>query len=86
MSKRSIVGDKRPRIQKAACRRLNSKVEHIRQEYIDRLEEQMRRRKVMDRLQRLKEEVDGEFGETSKKTLNRLDQKITEMMLGVEKK
>ena len=40
----------------------------------------------MDRLQRLQEEADGEFRETSRKTLNRLDQEITEMMLGTEKK
>ena len=40
----------------------------------------------MDRLQRLQEETDGEFGETSRKTLNLLDQEITEMMLGEEKK
>ena len=40
----------------------------------------------MDRLQRLQEEADGEFGETSRKTLNQLDQRMTEMMLGAEKK
>ena len=80
------MGDKRPRIQKVACRRLNSKVKRIKQEYIDRLEEQMRRHKVIGRIQRLQEEADGEFGETSRKTLNRLDQEITEMMLGAEKK
>ena len=86
MPKRSIVGDKRPIIQKAACRRLNSKVERIRQEYIDRLEEQMRKHKVLDRLQHRQEDADGEFGKISRKTLNRLDQETTEMMLGAEKK
>ena len=43
-SKRLLVDDtcgKGPRIQKVSCRRLNSKVERIRQEYIDRFEEQM---------------------------------------------
>ena len=85
MSKCSTVGDRRPRIQKAACRRLNSKVDRITQEYIGRLEEQMRNHTVLDRLQRLQEEVDGDFGETSRNTLNRLDQEITEMMLGTEK-
>ena len=80
------MGDKGPRIQKAACRRLNSKVERIRQEYIDRLEEQMRNHKVLDRLQCLQEEADGEFGEISRRTLNRLDQEITEMMSGAERK
>ena len=86
ISKHSLVGDKGPRIQKAACRRLNFRVERIRQEYIDRLEEQMREHKVLNRLQRLQEEADGEFGETLRKTLNRLDQEITEMMLGTERK
>ena len=61
-------------------------MERIRQEYIDRLEEQMRRHKVMERLQRIQEEADGEFGETSRKALNRLDQEITEMILGAKRK
>ena len=76
------MGDKRPRIQKVACRRLNSKVKRIRQEYIVRL----KRHKVMDRLQRLQEEADGDFEETSRTALYRLDQEITEMMLGEERK
>ena len=70
ISKRLLVGDKGPRIQKAVCRWLNSKVERIRQEYIDRLEEQMRSHKVLDRLQRLQAEADGEFGEVSRKALD----------------
>ena len=77
MSKRSIVGDKRPRIEKAACRRLNSKVQRIRQEYIDRLDEQMGNHKVLDRLQCLQEEADGKLEETSRRTLNRVEQEIT---------
>ena len=86
ISKRSLVGDKGPRIQKAPCRRLNSKVERIRQEYMDRFEEQMQNHKVLDRLQRLQEEADGEFGDTSRRTLNRLDQEMTEMISGTERK
>ena len=46
----------------------------------------MRRHKAMDRPQCLQEEADGEFGETLRKTLNRLGKEITEMMLGAEKK
>ena len=80
-----LVGDKGPRIQMAACRRLNSKVERIRQEYIDRLEEQMRSYKVLDRLQRLQADADGEFGEASRKTLeDQLDKEIAAMMMGGE--
>ena len=67
ISKRSLVGDKGPRIQKVTSRQLNSRVERIRQEYIDRLEEQMRSNKVLGKLQRLQAEADGEFGEVSRK-------------------
>ena len=67
ISKRLLVGDKGLRIEKAACRCLNSKVKRIRQEYIDRLEGQMRSYKVLNRLQRLKGEAEEEFEETPRK-------------------
>ena len=86
ISKRSLVGDNGPRVQRVTCRRLNSKVERIRQEYIDRLEEQMRNHNVLDRLQRLEPEEEGELGELAKKALLRLDKVITELMMGAEKK
>ena len=56
MSKRSLVGDKRPRIQKVACRRLNSKVKRIRQEYIDRLAGDREGREVTDKERQDKEQ------------------------------
>ena len=60
-------------------------MERIRQEYIDRLEEQMRSYKVLDRLQRLQADADGEFGEASRKTLeDQLDKEIAAMMMGGE--
>ena len=46
----------------------------------------MREQKVLDRLQPLQEKAGGGFGETSRRTLNRLIQEITEMVLGAEKK
>ena len=36
--KRSLIGEAGPRVKKMVCHQLNSKVEHIRQECIDRLE------------------------------------------------
>ena len=68
ISKRSLVGDNGPRVQRVTCRRLNSKVERIRQEYIDRLEEQMRNHNVLDRLQRLEPEEGGVRGSSKEST------------------
>ena len=68
ISKRSLVGDNGPRVQRVTCRRLNSKVERIRQEYIDRLEEQMRNHNILDRLQRLEPEEGGGVRGSSKES------------------
>ena len=50
ISKKLLLGESGPRIKKVACRRLNSKVERIRQEYIERLEEKMKRQNVLTRI------------------------------------
>ena len=49
-------------------------------------EEQMKNHNVLDRLQRLEPEAEGEFGESARKALLRLDKVITELMMGAEKK
>ena len=86
ISKESLLGASGPRIALFAARKLNYKVERIRDKYNLRLEDQMRQHKILDRVTKLKKEAEGGFGEPSRKTLERLDIEITEMMMSAEKK
>jgi hypothetical protein len=53
ISKKSLLGDHGPRIKPSAARRLNSKVKQIRQKYIDKLEEDFRKHRVLEWLEKL---------------------------------
>ena len=76
-----------PKIKPAAGRRLNSKVKRICQKYIDRLEEQFRKHKVLERLAKLEAEADKEeLSAEARQALKNLDRQITELMTCAESK
>ena len=87
ISKRSLLGVEGPKIKPAAGRRLNSKVKRIRQKYIDRLEEQFRKHKVLERLAKLEAEAEKEeLSADARRALELLDRQITELMTCAENK
>jgi len=87
ISKRSLLGVEGPKIKPSAARRLNSKVKRIRQKYIDRLEEQFRKHKVLKRLAKLETEAEEEkLSEEARQALENLDRQITELMTCAESK
>ena len=49
ISKKLLLGPHGPRIKPPAARRLNSKVKRIRQKYIDRLEEQFKKHRILEK-------------------------------------
>ena len=85
ISKRTLLGVDGPKIKPAAARRLNSKVKRIRQKYIDRLEEQFGKHKVLERLAKLETEAEKEeLSVEAKQALENLDRQITELMTCAE--
>ena len=87
ISKKSLLGTQGPRIKPPAARRLNSKVKRIRQKYIDRLEEQFRRHRVLEKLTELEVQAKKEELSTeAKEALEKLDILITALMTNAENK
>ena len=60
ISKQSLLGTQGPRIKPTAACRLNSKVKRIRQKYIDRLEEQFCKHRVLEKLAKLEAQAEEE--------------------------
>ena len=76
-SKKSLLGEGGPQTKSAVARKLNLKMELIRQEYIDRLEVQLKRHNLLARIVILEKEAEGKSGDNSRKALEHLDREIT---------
>ena len=58
ITKKVLLGTQGSRIKPPVVRRLNSKVKRIRQKYIDRLEEQFLKHRILERLTKLEAQAE----------------------------
>ena len=58
ITKKVLLGTQGSRIKPPVVRRLNSKVKRIRQKYINRLEEQFRKHRILERLTKLEAQAE----------------------------
>ena len=74
-----------PKVKTSAARQLNSKVKQIRQKYIDKLEEEFLKHRVLERLATLEKGADEGLSKEASEALERLDSQITNLMTCAKK-
>ena len=87
ITKKSLLGTQGPRIKPPSARRLNSKIKRIRQKYIDRLEEQFRKHRILEKLNELEAQAEKEeLSAEAREAMENLDKLITGLMTNAENK
>ena len=84
-SQRSVLGTNLPKIVPVKARRLNSKVQRIRDSYIQSLEKAFQKGHILSRLESLQKDATFPASAEVAKALERIDNEMEEMMLASEK-
>lgn len=80
----SLVGLSPPRIVRAGARRLNTNIEHAEANYVDGLQEQVRRHNVIQRIGQAHESSPSKL--VAKVKCNKIDEEVKQYMTGSEKR
>ena len=85
-SQASILGVKLPRVVAAEARRLNSKIDRVREAYIDRLEASFKESRILERLREIKRTATYPLSKEAAEALEKIDREMEAHMLHTEKK
>ena len=84
-SQASILGVNLPRVVASEARRLNSKIDRVREAYIDRLEESFQESRILERLREIKRTATYPLSKEAADALEKIDKEMEAQMLYAEK-